>query len=115
MNAFSHRARNTTTSRGRDDEHPAWCANHHSDDDRGSDRDCVSAWERQIRLAHGQWRALVVHLHQPYGTDAPRVVLTPNSTNHPACHEFSRDEAKAVSRVLLEAVFRLERTDHHAR
>ncbi len=110
MNAFSHRDRNMTSPGCEGREHPAWCANRHSDDDWGSDRDCVSAWERQIPLAHGRWRALVVHLHWPYGADGPRVVLTPNSTNHPACHELSRDEADAVSRALLEAVVVLERT-----
>lgn len=113
MNTSSFHDRDTTTPPGRgEDEHPAWCANHHSENDSGSDRDCVSAWERQIPLAHGRRRALVVHLHQPYGARVAYIVLTPNSTNHPACHELSRDEADAVSRALLEAVLLLERTDH---
>ena len=92
-------------------EHPRWCAVAHSAGDRSSDRDCVSAWEREIPLSHSQWRAVVVHLYQPYGACTPRIVLTPDSTGTRGCYEFSRAEAEVVGRALFEAVFLLDRSE----
>lgn len=87
-------------------DHPAWCVIPHSRSDRSSDRDCVSAWERQTSLTHGHAQAVAVYLYQPYGACTPRIVLTPVGDTR-AGYELSCGEAEAVSRALLEGVFLL--------
>lgn len=106
-------------------EHPAWCVIPHADGDYGSDRACLSGWERQVRLSlpdaarirrehNGEFAfdvhpyTLVVHLHQRYRECAPRIVLSPGPTNQGTRHDLTRDEAEALGRALLEGVLLID-------
>lgn len=97
-------------------EHPAWCVIPHADGDYGSDRACLSGWERQVRLSlpdaarirrehNGEFAfdvhpyTLVVHLHQRYRECAPRIVMTPDPTNQGTRYDLTRDEAEALGRA----------------
>lgn len=106
-------------------EHPDWCAVSHVDGDHGSDRGCLSGWERQVLLSlpdaarirradKGPFACdihpykMVVHLHQRYRECAPRVVMTPDPTNQGTRYDFTREEAEALGRSLLEAVLLID-------
>lgn len=51
---------------------------------------------------------MVVHLHQRYRECAPRVVMTPDPTNQGTRYDFTREEAEALGRSLLEAVLLID-------
>lgn len=105
--------------------HPAWCKGGHEDGDHGSDRDCLSDWERMVgltlpdaarirRKANGPFAfdvhpsKLVLFLHQRYRECAPRIVLSPDRTNEGTRYDLTRDEAEALGRALLEGVLLID-------
>ena len=108
-----------------DQDHPAWCRGGHKDGDHGSDRDCMSWWERMVGLSlpdaarirrkpNGPFvfdihpYKLVLFLHQRYRECAPRIVLSPGPTNQGTRYDLTRDEAEALGRALLEGVLLID-------
>ena len=106
-------------------EHPAWCKVTHEDGDFSTDRDCLSGWERQVRLTlpdaarirrqdRGEFEfdihpaELCVFLHQRYRECAPRIVLSPDPTNHGTRYDLTHDEAEQLGHALLEAVLLID-------
>lgn len=105
--------------------HPDWCRVSHQDGDFDSDRDCLSRWERQVRLTlpraarirredRGEFEfdvhpaQLIVSLHQSYRECAPRIVVTPDEINQGTRYDLTRDEAEQLGQALLEAVLLID-------